>query len=254
MALCYFALGSFCIAGALFFANLGENSKLLFVLGAICYSLCPFIALWGRYAEGKGKLLHLGNKLLRTELKPNEFIKQYQEIRNSAELVIGKPSYEVLMLVAMAYDCLDERENCLVTADEMIAAAPDKKKTFAKLLKCSFLFSYDRIDEAEAIVSEARSSKLNFMSQALLDTIGKSDRAMAIGDYKTVEAYNLKTLSQTVPKLDPLTKLILHYKLGEVYEKQEEREKAIFYYQYAVEHAGETAIKEAAQSALERLQ
>ena len=136
----------------------------------------------------------------------------------------------------------------------MISVASVKKKTFAKLIKCSFLFSYDMIDEAEAIFTETRTSKQNFICQALSDAIFKSDRAMAMGDYKTVEAHNLKTLSQTFPKLDNLSRLILHYKLGEVYDKLQSYEKAIPHYKYCIDNGGETAIKESAKSALDRLQ
>ncbi len=253
MAVCYFAIGSFCIVAGIILAALDADANFLFVLGAICYGFCPIIIACGRYAEGKGKLINLGNKLVRNELKPNEFIKEYQRLKDSTELVVNKPGIEILQLVALSYDCLDDKENCLSTVDEMIAVA-GKKKMLAKLIKCSFLFSYDMTDEAETIFTEARASKQNFICQALMDAIFKSDRAMAMGDYKTVEAYNSKMLSQTFPKLDNLSKLTLHYKLGEVYEKLQNHEKASTYYKYCIDNGGETAIKESAKSALDRLQ
>ena len=231
---------------------MAENN-FLFVLGVVCYVLCPIIVAWGRYAEGKGMLINLGNKLVRNELKPNEFIMEYQRLKDSSELVVNKPGVEILQLVALSYDCLGDKENCLFTVDEMIAVA-GKKKMLAKLIKCSLLFSYDMIDEAEIIFTEARASKQNFICQALMDAILKSDRAMAMGDYKTVEAYSLKMLSQAFPKLDNLSKLTLHYRLGEVYEKLQNYEKAITYYKYCIDNSGETAIKGFAKSALERLQ
>ncbi|MBQ9737299.1 MAG: hypothetical protein IJV86_02700 [Clostridia bacterium] len=175
-------------------------------------------------------------------------------MKNSTDLVVNKPSIEILQLVATAYDSLDDRENCLSAVEEMISVASVKKKTFAKLIKCSFLFSYDMIDEAEAIFTETRTSKQNFICQALSDAIFKSDRAMAMGDYKTVEAHNLKMLSQTFPKLDNLSRLIIHYKLGEVYEKLQSYEKAILYYKYCIDNGGETAIKKSAKTALQRIQ
>ena len=254
MTLCYFAIGSFCIAAGVMLTILDTDANFLFVLGFFCYVLCPLFIFWGRYAEGKGKLINLGNKLVRNELQPHEFIKEYQRLKNSTDLVVNKPSIEILQLVAIAYDSLDDRENCLSAVEEMISVASVKKKTFAKLIKCSFLFSYDMIDEAEAIFTETRTSKQNFICQALSDAIFKSDRAMVMGDYKTVEAHNLKMLSQTFPKLDNLSRLIIHYKLGEVYEKLQSYEKAIPYYKYCIDNGGETAIKKSAKTALQRIQ
>ena len=254
MALCYFAIGSFCIAAGVILTNLDAEANFLFVLGAFCYVFCPIVFAWGRYAEGKGTLINLGNKLVRNELKPHEFIKEYQRLKNSSDLVVNKPSIEILQLVAIAYDSLEDKENCLSAVEEMVSIAGEKKKMLTKLIKCSFLFSYDMIDEAEAIFTEARTSKQNFICQALTDAIFNSDRAMAMGDYKTVEAHNLKTLSQKFPKLDNLSKLTLHYKLGEVYEKLQNYEKAIPYYKYCIDNGGETAIKESAKSALQRIQ
>ncbi|MBR2033899.1 MAG: tetratricopeptide repeat protein [Clostridia bacterium] len=254
MTLCYFAIGSFSIAAGALLTILDADANFLFVLGAFCYAFCPIVIAWGRYAEGKGKLINLGNKLVRNELKPYEFIKEYQRLRNSTELVVNKPSIKILQLVAIAYDSLDDRNNCLCAIEEMISIANEKKKMFAKLIKCSFLFSYEMIDQAEAIFTEARASKQNFICQAFTDAIFKSNRAMAMGDYKTAEAYNLKMLSQIFPKLDNLSKLTLYYKLGEVYEKLQNYEKAIPYYKYCIDNGGATAIKESARCALQRMQ
>ena len=91
------------------------------------------------------------------------------------------------------------------------------------------------------------------MTSSLYDATLKSDRAMAVGDYKTVEAYSLKMLAQSFPKLDNLGKLVVHYKLGEVYEKLQDKEKAISYYQYCEINGGETAIKESAKEKLQQL-
>lgn len=254
LAVCYFVIGSFCIAAGTVLVILGADATFLFVLGAFCYVLCPLVVVWGRYAEGKGKWINLGNKLVRNELNPHAFIKEYQRLKNATDLVVNKPSIAVLHLVAIAYDSLNDRENCLCTVEEMISVASKKEKMLAKLIKCSFLFSYDRIDEAEAIFIEASASKQSFLCQALTDAIFKGDRAMAMGDYKTVETHILKALSQTFPKLDPLTKLALHHKLGEVYEKLQNYEKAISCYQYCMDNGGETAIKESAKTALQRIQ
>ncbi len=254
IAICYVVLGGICIGSAILFSNMGIDVKPLLVLGIIVYALCPILILWGRYAEGKGKLINLGNKLVRNELKPAEFIKEYEILKNSKDLIINKPRLETLHLLAISYDSLDDRENCLATVDEMIATANENKKALANLIKVSFLFSYGKKEEAENLFNEAQKLKLNAVCNILIDSILKSDRAMAMGDYKIVEAHNLKMLSQTFPKLDNLGKLIVNFTLGEVYEKLQDNEKAIFYYQYCENFGGETAIKSSAISALERLQ
>ncbi len=128
-----------------------------------------------------------------------------------------------------------------------------QKKARAKLLKASLLYSYDKNEEAEAIFLEAQNSKLDLLSNALKDNILKSDRAMAMGDYRTVEAYCIKALEQSFPKLDNLNKLILHFKLGEVYKKLGERDRAIENYRYCAENGGETAIRYEASVAMENL-
>ncbi len=156
-------------------------------------------------------------------------------------------------MVAVAFDSLDDRENALATVDEMIDVASDKRKAFANLFKISFLFSYNKNEEAELLFDEVQKQKLDFMCQSIVDAILKSDRAMAIGDYKTVETYNLKMLERRFPKLDNLGKLVVHYKLGEVYEKMQDKEKAVAYYQYCATCGGETAIKESAIGKLQDL-
>ncbi len=254
IGIAYFLLGSFCVAAGAVFAFFGAGSKLLFVLGTVCVVMCPLCIAWGLYAEGKGKLINLGNKLVRNELKPAVFIREYEQLRNTAGLVLSKPSIEVLRLAATAYDALDDRENCLSAVEEMIYAASEKKKMFAKLIKSSFLFSYGMVEEAEALFAEARTAKQDVSCRVLADAILMSDRAMAMGEYQTAEGYHLKMLTQTFPKLDPLSKLVIHFALGEVYERTQDREKAIFHYTYCVDHGGETAIKESARSALERVQ
>lgn len=254
LAICSFLLGSFCMTAAAVLAFFGAGSKLLFVLGAVCLVLCPLCIAWGLYAEGKGQLIGLGNRLVRNELKPAVFIQEYEQLRHTAGLVLNKPSIEVLRLAATAYDALDDRENCLCAVEEMISAASEKRKMIAKLIKSSFLFSYGMVEEAEALLAEAYTAKQDFLCRVLMDAILMSDRAMAMGEYQTAEGYHLKMLTQTFPKLDPLSKLVIHFALGEIYERTQDREKAISHYTYCVDHGGETAIKESARSALERVQ
>lgn len=251
MAICYFLLGSISIALWFVFNGMGINENFLLILGIIVYLLCGLMISWGRYAEGKGKLINIGNKLVRNELKPSKFLNEYETLKNSNDLIINKPSIEVLQLVAVAYDSLDQREKALETVDEMILVASEKKKAFANLFKVSLMFSYDKKEEAEILFHEIQKQKLDIISKSLVEAILKSDRAMAMGDYKTVEIYSLSMIQRPFPKLDNLGKLVLHYKLGEVYEKLQEKDKAITYYRYCVDFGGETAIK---TSAIDKLQ
>ncbi len=251
-AILYFVLGSICIALSVICALLEIDTYILY-LGFFCYAFCPISIFMDLYVEGTAKLINSGNKLVRNKLKPAEFIKQYESLRSSGSLVINKPKIEILHLVAIAYDSLDNKDAALKTVDEMISIAPEKKKTFTKLIKASLLFSYGKTEEAELIFTEVQSSKQDFLSQALSDAILKSDRAMAMGDYKTVEAHSLKMLVQKFPRLDNLGSLIINFRLGVVYEKLGNFEKAIFYYCYCADNGGETAIKDSAKSRLEEL-
>ncbi len=88
MAIAYFIVGSLSITAWVIFRSIGIPAKALLVLGIIVYLLCVIMIFWGRYAEGKGILINLGNKLVRNELKPMEFIKHYEELKNSTDLVI----------------------------------------------------------------------------------------------------------------------------------------------------------------------
>ena len=245
-------VGNFCIAMYILFATMKVEAKALLVLGIIAYLLCILSVFFGRYAEGKAILINLGNTLVRKELKPAEFIKHYEALKNSTDLVIKKPSIEVLRLVTTAYYVLNDRENVLETVDEMLSVADEKKKAYVNLMKTSFLFSYGRKEEAESLFIETQQVKLDFMCKSLTDNILKTDRAMAMGDYKIAEAENLRLLEQTFPKLDNLGKLIVHYQLGEVYEKLNDNEKAVLHYQYCVNHGRETAIKQSAKAAIEK--
>lgn len=253
MTICYFLLGSISITLWAVFNSIGIYENSLLILGIILYLLCVPVFSFGRYAEGKGKLINLGNKLVRNELKPSEFLNEYVTLKNSNDLIVKKPSIEVLQLVATAYDLLEQKDNALATVDEMILIASEKKKTFAKLFKVSLMFSYDNKEEAEILFNETQKQKLDIISKSLVDGILKNDRAMAIGDYKTVEMYNLTMLQQTFPRLDNLGKLVVRYRLGEVYEKLYETDKAFTYYKYCADFGGETAIKTAAIEKLRQI-
>ncbi len=253
MAICYIALGSICVALGVAFSLAGADATLLLMLGVIVFLLCVLIVLWGLYAEGKGKLLNSARKLVRIDLHPGNFIKEYESLKGSQELIIKKPSFEVLQMLAVAYDSLDEREKCLATVEEMIAVAPVKKRTQAELFRVSILFSYGKKEEAELIFIKLQEQKLDAVSKLMVDSILKSDRAKAMGDYKTVELYNLNLLERSFPKLDNLGSLIVNYTLGEVYEKLGESEKSLARYEYCAANGGDTAIKTAAKKAIDSL-
>ena len=250
----YFFLGVGCIAAGILFLVFEIDAVPLFVLGAIAMCMCPLSVLWGRYAEGKGKLIHTGNRLVRNELKPREFIEQYGTLRNDPTLVVCNPDVDTLNLLFVAYDTLNDRAGCLSVMDEMLRVARGKKRVTVELLKVSYLFSQGETEEAETLFSSLRTQRLDAMSNLLADNILKSDRAVALGDCKTAEAHYLRLLSQTFPKLDPLGLLIVHCKLGETYEKMGERAVAMEHYRYCVEHCGETAIGASARAALERME
>ena len=248
LAVCYFILGSAFLG---FYLLLGDS--FLRSLAIFMYAFCPIFVIWGRYAEGKGKLINLGNKLVRYELKPAEFIKEYERINASEDYAVKRPGIEVLLLVAVAYDILGDKEAALSTADEMIRVASKKKRNGARLVKSALLFSYGMTDEAEIIFNEVRALKLDIGSRTLADAILKGDRANALGDYKTAEAYNLANLSRPFPKLDNLSRLSVNFSLAEIYEKMGEVDKAISHYKYCLENGGETELKPRAAEALERL-
>lgn len=251
MAVCYFLIGSLSITIWFIFNRIGIYENFLLILGIITYLLGLLFIFWGRYAEGKGKLINLGTKLVRNELKPAEFIKHYESIKNSDDLIINKPSVEVLHLIIIAYDSLNDKENALATADEMINISNGKKKIFSRLIKTSLLFDYGRTQEAELLFNEIRSEKLDVMCTSLVDIVLKSDRAKALSDYKTIEEYNLNLLKRSFPKLDNLGKLVVHYQLGEIYSELQENAKAAAHYQYCVNFGGETEIKKSAIKKLE---
>lgn len=256
MAAAYILIGSASIAAAIVFNLLGTKDVFLFWLGGIVYALAVLVVFWGYYAESN-KLISVACKLLRTELKPAEFIYEYEKLNRSADLIVKKPSAQLLNEVIIAYVVLDDKERSLAMAEEMIAAADndnkEKNKAYARLVKASLLFSYGEAEEGERLFNEARKFKFDFICQAIADAILKDDRAMAREDYTVAEAHNLKLLEKSFPKLDNLGKVLVHYRLGEIYEKLQDKEKAIFHYGYCSEHGGDTALKEKSKAAIERL-
>lgn len=257
VAAIYFLIGSFSLAAGLglggLFRDTGVNTAPLIRLGVIAYAVGILSIFWGRYAEGKGKLLAKGNRLIFRELNPAEFIREYDARRAAPGLVVCRPGTELLQLLAAAYDALNDRAAALAAADAQLAAATGKQVTRARIAKASLLYSYDRTEEAEAIFTEISRQKLGALDALLYDALLKADRAMARGDYRTAEAYCLKKLSGGFPKPTPLETLYLHGKLALLYERLGEREQAMEHYRYCAENGGGTALRGEAAEALARL-
>lgn len=253
-AICCLALGSICVLLAWTIGDVSGDAKAFWILGAISYTFCLITIFCGYYTEGKANLINLGNKLVRMQLKPADFVKAYVSLENDDTLVVKKPDVEVLHLLAIAYGLLGDIEKQRVTICQMIDVANDKKKTFANLVKVSFLFAHGETEKAETLFNETQKQKLDIMCSGMVDGIFKMDRAMAMGDYKTVENFACKTLERPFPKPDNLEKLMFHYKLGEVYEKMQNNEKAVLQYQYCAENGGETALKISSSEKLQRLE
>lgn len=230
-----------------------ESVVLWAIFGSAVVILCLAVVIVGVYTDGAIQWSALGKRLLRHELKPKEFIRWYENLKASGELVIHRPSAGFLEMLACAYEISGDREHALTIYDEMIAAASKKYKPIARLLKASALFCCGRSEEAETLLQEVRKQAPDDTGSKLMETVLKYSRAMAMGDYETVEAFALQRLVQTSPPLDNLGVLACHYDLGTIYEMLDEREKAIPHYRYCVEFCGETVFGENAKAALERL-
>lgn len=249
---CYLVLGGISIVLAFVFsALLQAPDKTLLILGIVLNGLALLVGIVGRYGEGKGKLIGCGNKLVMQQLKPAEFLEKYQQTITQPDLVVCQPDFQVLYLVTIAYDLLGQQENALATADQMIEIAKEKKKSFAQLAKTSLLFSYGKVEEAEALFTAVQSKKLGVLEKEMAMIITKSDRAMAMGDYALAKPYFLQKLSTKFPKPDLVTLLVTHYYLGEIFAKEQAFQQAAEHFTYCVEQGGQTAIRTVAQEKLQ---
>ena len=252
-AVVFFLLGTYSIGLGYFSAAIGLDTGFLIVPGIAMYCVGIISTVAGYYREAKKALLLEGISLVRDKLKPAEFIDKYLTRRYYEPLVVNKPGFELLYTAVVAFDTLNDRENSLKAVDELITVAPPKKKTLALLAKASLLYSYNQTAAAERIYNECLATKLNTACREFADAVGKNDRAKALGDYRTVEAYNLNLLDRTVPKQDNLSKLVIHHTLGEVYELMGEKKNALEHYRYCVDNCGETAMRITAAEAIQRL-
>ena len=126
----YFALGALSFVIAVIFKLFSIENKFIIILGFVCFLLGVFFGKIGRYSEGKGKLINIGNKLVNHQLRPAEFIHLYEEKRDSSENVVSKPDFDVLILVVTAYDAW-EIPNELETLEKCFPLLP-RKKAFCK--------------------------------------------------------------------------------------------------------------------------
>ena len=240
----YLLVATFCFLNGIVFAIFEMECTIFFILGSLCLVLTPLFYKLGRYAEGKGKLISKGNRLVFHQLRPAEFIRLYEEKRNDPGNVISKPDYDVLQLLLTAYDAQGDKNRALETVEQMITIAPAKKINVAKLLKASLLFDSGRFDEAEAIYRDVVNGKMDIMSKALADAVMKSDRALALGDDTTAESFSRQALTQTFPKPTPLSMLSAHYHLAGICYRTGRMEEAQEHRKYCIENGGETAIQQ----------
>lgn len=251
--------GVYCILGVLFLIISGilvsflVKSIFLVILGIVCFPLAAVCYASGKYTEGKGKLINSGNKLVFQQLRPAEFIRLYEEKRDHPDNVIARPDFEVLQLLATAYDALGDTDRELKILEQLISIASEKKKGLAKLMKSAVLFSVGKVEEADLLYSEVLSGKTDLLTKATLDTITKSDRAMALGDYTIAETYYRQLLTQTFPKNTPLSILYAQFNLAKIYYATGRYDDAKIQLQHCIETGGETGIKSESANMLTKL-
>lgn len=237
----YLALAILCFFVEIIFVAFEIEGSFHIIVGCFCLVAAPLFYAWGRWAEGKGKLLNKGTQLIFHQLKPAEFIRLYEQRRDDPTNVVANPDYQVLQMLVAAYDALDEQHLALVTMDQALTVAPEKHQNRALIIKCGLLFNYGKLEEAEALYRELSSKELDFMCKTLMDAVIKSDRAMLLGDVTTAEAYYRQTMNQSFPKPTPLSLLYNHYHLAKICYRTNRREEAEEHRRYCIENGGETS-------------
>ncbi len=206
----------------------------------IAYLLGVGTFLLGRYAEGTANWVNLGNKLVMKELRPEDFLFEYETLKKRKDVVTFKPKAEILRLVALAYKTAGQDEKALETVEEMIRVSPPKKQAIALFNKVSLLFETGRIEEAETLFRGIQKQPLSLTAKGLADCILRGDRAVATGDYATAEIFWLQQLSVNKAFQTPLSVVACHAKLGAIYEKNGRLEEALEQYRYCNENGGKT--------------
>lgn len=249
----YILLGVICYVASVLLVPVVDGFDPLRLLGGICLFLGFFSGLCGRYTEGMGNLINRGNRLIFQELRPAEFIRLYEQRRDDPSNVIAKPDPTVLQFLATAYDSLGDSDNALRALEQMRTAAPPRKNAYIQLLQASLLFSVGHTEEATALYDSALETKLDWMGQALADTVMKGDRALALGDYSTAEAYFRQALVRQFPKNTPLGILIARFALAKICLATGRCEEAREHLRYCTANGGETNIPAQALAMLEKL-
>ncbi|MCQ2450339.1 MAG: hypothetical protein MJ132_09185, partial [Clostridia bacterium] len=86
----YFILGAIMLVLALLSLALHINAVPDFVFSGLVILLGLLFRKWGRFAEGKGKLINAGNKLVNKGLRPGEFVELYHQRKNDPTNVIAE--------------------------------------------------------------------------------------------------------------------------------------------------------------------
>ena len=76
-AVIFFILGSVNMVLGLIFTYTATPVIELLILGIICYIIVILIVLWEIFAVGKARVISMGHKLIRKELRPEKFIEYY---------------------------------------------------------------------------------------------------------------------------------------------------------------------------------
>ena len=251
MALKYVILGVLCFLMPLVHTALRPYSVEWVVFGIIVLLLALLFYKWGRFSEGKGKLLNKGRKLIFFEMRPAEFIRLYEEARDCPSNVVSEPDFDVLTMLGAAYDALDDEERELEILEQMSRIDFKNKEIRVKILKASVLFDKGRKEEAEEIYVEVLRGKKDAFTTAQLDAVTKCDRALAMGDYAVAEEYCKEQLIRPFPKPTPYEDLIHHFKLAEIYCKTDRCDEAKQHLNYCIENGKELPLVDKARAMLE---
>jgi len=247
---------AFCIIGgvslvaAVIFTFLGAESWELVRLGLLTLFLGLVLRRFMQYGEGKAKLIASANVLVAPKLFPGHCIHLYEEKRNDPDNVIAKPDFEVLLMLVAAYDTMGDASNALAAVEQMVSIAPERKKAYSMLLKASLLYANGRIAEADQLYAEALQQKMDMAARATADLVLKSDKAMAIGDYATAEAFFRQLLERRFPKNPPLSVLTAKFALGKICAATGRADEAGPYFTYCVRNGGQTSMQREAEQLL----
>lgn len=243
----YCGLGALCFIVSIIFVYFHIETAFLAVMGAIALFLGVIFNKFGRYAEGKGKLHNLGNKLVFHQLCPAEFVRIYEEKRDCPDNVVSKPDFDVLKMLVTAYDAMGKTDEELEILDQMLSISVGGRQAQAKLLKSSVLFDIGKTEEAEQLYSEVLNGEMDLITKSLLENVMKTDRAIALGDFTTAEAYLKSLIANPRYNKRPLTALYLRMDLGKIYCKTNRFKEAKACLEYCIQNSGETNVKTEAE-------